>query len=181
MSGGPVHAHRRGSKWAERIGALFAVVCALLAAGVTVVWIANHSNGPTYAAMTFGADEEYRAPRDRGLLVVGNGVYVMADQRRGTPPPGPFIPYWVVIAAAGLWPAWYVPRLVGEHRRRRREARGLCWRCGYDLRATPHRCPECGASPRGGSDCSVPSLSTPRGSTLDPAALMEFDRRTIQR
>ena len=34
--------------------------------------------------------------------------------------------------------------LIPFHRRRKRKKLGLCLKCGYDLRASKDRCPECG-------------------------------------
>jgi hypothetical protein len=50
-------------------------------------------------------------------------------------------PAWAVGTATAILPAIRFRRWL-----RRRKARpGLCPACGYDLRATPERCPECGA------------------------------------
>jgi hypothetical protein len=49
---------------------------------------------------------------------------------------------WVCLALASLPVSRLVSRCVFE--RRRRIKQGLCPSCGYDLRATPGRCPECG-------------------------------------
>jgi hypothetical protein len=52
---------------------------------------------------------------------------------------------WLVAVLTGMVPirvaiAWMWMR----RRQRRRIANGQCLKCGYDLRATPDRCPECG-------------------------------------
>jgi hypothetical protein len=53
-------------------------------------------------------------------------------------------PYWFVAGLAALPPVVRFRRL---RQRCRRGRSGLCPGCGYDLRATPERCPECGATP----------------------------------
>jgi hypothetical protein len=54
------------------------------------------------------------------------------------------VPWWSLVSATAVLPAL---RLRAHWRLRQRCAVGLCPTCGYDLRATPDRCPECGAVP----------------------------------
>jgi hypothetical protein len=54
------------------------------------------------------------------------------------------IPYWFVAPLAAVLPAAW---LWQRRRAARRAGSNACAQCGYDLRATPGRCPECGAVP----------------------------------
>jgi hypothetical protein len=55
-----------------------------------------------------------------------------------------FVPDWLPLLLTGLLPILW---LVGMIQRSRRVTQSLCSTCGYDLRATPDRCPECGTVP----------------------------------
>jgi hypothetical protein len=54
------------------------------------------------------------------------------------------ITLWSLVLLFGILPATWLPITL---RRRRIARQGRCPVCGYDLRATPQRCPECGALP----------------------------------
>jgi hypothetical protein len=79
-----------------------------------------------------------------GVVFAGLGFGIRAEQP----------PY--VIAAYAVWfPHWFAVLVLSVLPARalatrgtlwKRARRGLCRGCGYDLRATPNRCPECGAA-----------------------------------
>jgi hypothetical protein len=52
------------------------------------------------------------------------------------------VPYWRMAVLAAVCPSLWLVRSL-----RRRSRDGRCPSCGYDLRATPDKCPECGAVP----------------------------------
>jgi hypothetical protein len=90
-----------------------------------------------------------------------NGVAVKSDSNskpmltstfltRPAPPPAwPYrsysLPHWLVAMIVGLYPLLVLTSVTRRHFLRWRRGRSiLCLNCGYDIRATPDRCPECG-------------------------------------
>jgi len=76
---------------------------------------------------------------------------------------GLLVPYWFVVLFEGMLAMRVVKRAVRAHAARGRRTNGLCPACGYDLRATPERCPECGRVSRRdavGSEAVTPEAVT---------------------
>jgi hypothetical protein len=87
---------------------------------------------PTYRAANQPRDIVERLRTFRWDLINGRSQWTRVG----------WVPHWPFVVAAGVMPG---ARFFLWFRRRRRKRTGHCSACGYDLRATPGRCPECGA------------------------------------
>ena len=63
-----------------------------------------------------------------------------------TPLKGVALPHWFLVLTTATLPGAALVRMRRRATALRRAAAGLCARCGYDLRASPTRCPECGTA-----------------------------------
>lgn len=149
----------RSRWWSDRLdwdcGGLRSWVVGTRAGACYVEWNRANWGSPHQATWSYSSSDLTTAPRaidvdegppvwsclglacgrtDYGTLVMGGlppmtmrGWYVVA-------------PFWLVAAATAASPLLALLRW----RMGRRGGPGHCRSCGYDLRATPDRCPECG-------------------------------------
>jgi hypothetical protein len=144
---------REGAYWAQSGGGIFVIATRQQAlAGM------RGNSAPEIHQLAAAGPEWHRvqlAP-DRAMTLAGSprpgrlgrlGFWHEFVPSKMTPGPGNYYaewaaPAWAVCLVLALLPtAW----LVRWRRARSRSRAGLCPACGYDLRATPDRCPECGA------------------------------------
>jgi hypothetical protein len=93
-------------------------------------------------------DNDYlTGSRMRRLGFLFNAQYDTPDARGSYSFPRAAFPHWSVALLTAALPALRL--YLALHRRRQQNRLGLCPSCGYDLRATPDRCPECGHVPQG--------------------------------
>jgi len=70
------------------------------------------------------------------------------------------VPNWLLLALFGGIPAVFMVRPAVRRLIAWRRPAGRCRACGYDLRMTPDRCPECGAVPKRATAAPATAMGT---------------------
>jgi hypothetical protein len=125
-----------------------------------VHWSRYRDREVSESAWPSGGRLGFSARLRRGPFVASARRYSGGSLRLSMPY---WLPFGVLASPLALW-------LRRRRRTRKIIRRGLCPTCGYDLRATPDKCPECGHVPAGprpdaSAGCAPPPSSPPAGST----------------
>ena len=148
-----------GVGWGD---AVRASACDLKVDESIVIRTASGMKNPTVAGFAYGV-------RTLGHFDVAGIQYrrweMILQKPDRTPLPGSLGRY-MELRIAAEWPvllslatlALCLWRLAKERQRWMAGRSHLCQGCGYDLRATPDRCPECGLVPAGKSENVPPNL-----------------------
>ena len=133
-------------------------------AGISPLWSSGTISGPNDAiakAIKMLTDQEHwqcaSTPISQMVPAPSNYRFSLDTNRTHFPSQPPFIPYavdgvtvsvgipyWSLVLIFALLSSWAA---LGAFRRRyriRRHMSGQCINCGFDLRASTERCPECG-------------------------------------
>jgi hypothetical protein len=146
----------------RRLFTLVSAVSLLLCVATCVLWVRASWTEDDFDLGGIGGDADWWASSSGGELA----LIRQAGDDFGEPLPGVRLPgfcylasasatgshrqyaasYWVLASLFGVVPAAWAWRVRRGRIRRRNALAGLCPTCGYDLRASPGRCPECGAA-----------------------------------
>lgn len=148
--------------------------CVYVAGGTAGFWSHSRADG-TDQPIVFdrsGTVLWYRMPHTLGgfRLILPQGWRAMMPLSITIDVAGPFRPPTLVHCFHVGLPLWFpaVLLLLCSIRWVKRIGPGVCPSCGYDLRATPRRCPECGTvnepagATTGSSGLPPPGTATPR-------------------
>jgi hypothetical protein len=136
-----------GDRSIRTMGGTFAIAWDLGAASQM-----NQPHGLRYEqnALVCGIDPILLMCSDSGEIYAywqrGGFEWIKKDRpRSGTYMARAIAPFWSIIGVTALLPlAWTTMQVRSRACQRKRHGRLLCRNCGYDVRATPERCPECG-------------------------------------